>query len=155
MTTSGKGLIGMSDRAYIATRKGVFTVARINGSWTIDRTAFLGDNASIVSHDSRDAALYLALGWLVLVSGFDLLRTVSWRGLTWVAMGGVAYTLGAVCEWFKWPIIIPGVLAWHEVCHLLDMIGTACHLIFMIRCVLPYRHPSFDTTDQIAEVRAA
>src|SRR5829696_10481443 len=88
MTTSGKGLIGMSDRAYIATRKGVFTVARINGSWTIDRTAFLGDNASIVSHDSRDGALYVALGHGHF--GVKMHRSDD-DGETWMPIASPAY----------------------------------------------------------------
>src|SRR5688500_12160473 len=54
----------MTDRAFVATRKGVFTITRkpTTGKWSIERTAFLGDNASIVSFDSRDGAIYVALG---------------------------------------------------------------------------------------------
>src|SRR5437762_3687532 len=48
----------------MATRKGVFSVAKSNGSWAIDRVTFLGDYASIVLPDPRDGGktLYVALG---------------------------------------------------------------------------------------------
>src|SRR5688500_6571645 len=53
----------MTDRAFVATRKGVFTTTRSSsGRWSVDRAAFLGDNASIVSYDPRDGAIYVALG---------------------------------------------------------------------------------------------
>jgi hypothetical protein len=55
----------MSERAYVATRKGVFTIARNGGGkWSVDRAAFLGDDASIVLPDPRDGGktLYVALG---------------------------------------------------------------------------------------------
>jgi hypothetical protein len=52
----------MSDRAYVTTRKGLFTLARNGGGgWSVDRTAFLGDNGSIFLADRRDGALYMAL----------------------------------------------------------------------------------------------
>jgi hemolysin III len=99
--------------------------------------------------------LYLALGWIILVSGFDLLRNIGRSGFIWVALGGVTYTLAAACEWYKWPVVIPGVFAWHETCHVLDMFGTGCHLVFMICCILPYRRPTIDTTGQVVTSRAA
>lgn len=54
----------MSDRAWVATRKGVFAVERLGpaGKWRIGRSAFLGDNASMVFPDARDGSVYAALG---------------------------------------------------------------------------------------------
>lgn len=57
----------MSDRIYVSTRKGLFTIDRdgprkSNGSgWRITYTAFLGDNVPIVYRDPRDAMVYAAL----------------------------------------------------------------------------------------------
>ncbi len=52
----------MSDRLFVATRKGVFTVerpkARPRARWAITRTHFLADNASLVLPDARDGAVY-------------------------------------------------------------------------------------------------
>ncbi len=56
----------MSDRLFVATRNGVFTVARRTGRarprWTIARAQFLGDNASMVLPDRREGSVYVALG---------------------------------------------------------------------------------------------
>lgn len=52
----------MSDRFLIATRKGLFTVARKGqGRWEVVADDFLGDNVSMVLHDPRDGRLYAAL----------------------------------------------------------------------------------------------
>jgi len=52
----------MSDRCYIATRKGLFTVDRgASGKWSVSRAAFVGDNVTLIMHDPRDGDLLAAL----------------------------------------------------------------------------------------------
>jgi hypothetical protein len=36
----------------------------------------------------------------------------------------------------------------HEILHIADMAGTACHIVFILKYVLPYRPP-----EPVAEVR--
>lgn len=54
----------MASRILVATRKGLFTVAR-NGAdsspWAIERVDFLADNVSVALADPRDGRLYAAL----------------------------------------------------------------------------------------------
>ncbi len=52
----------MSDRLYLATRKGLFTAER-NGadSWTLVASAFVGDSVTMLLDDPRDGTLYAAL----------------------------------------------------------------------------------------------
>jgi hypothetical protein len=51
----------MSATILVATRKGLFTVAREGAAWAITDTAFLGDNVSLVLDDPRDGTRYAAL----------------------------------------------------------------------------------------------
>jgi hypothetical protein len=51
----------LSDQILVATRKGLFTVERSNGKWSIARRDFLGDNVSMVLADPRDGRLHAAL----------------------------------------------------------------------------------------------
>src|SRR4051794_41023667 len=54
----------MADRAFVATRKGLFTVERTsNGTtgWKVTGNSFLGDHVPIVLHDARDGMLYASL----------------------------------------------------------------------------------------------
>jgi hypothetical protein len=51
----------MSDRLFVATRKGLFTLARSGGRWSLGEPAFLGDPVTNVLADARDGTLYAAL----------------------------------------------------------------------------------------------
>lgn len=51
----------MQDRALVATRKGLFELARIQNAWEIVHVSFIGDPVTMVLHDRRDGTLYAAL----------------------------------------------------------------------------------------------
>jgi hypothetical protein len=51
----------MSERLFVATRKGLFTVERADRGWTIAQAAFVGDNVPMVLPDPRDGSVYAAL----------------------------------------------------------------------------------------------
>jgi hypothetical protein len=51
----------MSDRLFLATRKGLFTAARDGTRWAIASVSFLGDNVPMVLPDRRDSSLYAVL----------------------------------------------------------------------------------------------
>jgi hypothetical protein len=52
----------MSDRLFVATRKGLFEFRRDGlGGWAIAATSFLGSPVSMILPDARDGALYAAL----------------------------------------------------------------------------------------------
>ena len=56
----------MSDRFFVATRKGLFRYDHTKGNakspWAVTAVAFLGDPVSIVLPDSRDGTTYAAIG---------------------------------------------------------------------------------------------
>jgi hypothetical protein len=51
----------MNDRLLVATRKGLFRIARRGGEWIIDGVDFLGDNVTLAFTDPRDGKSYAAL----------------------------------------------------------------------------------------------
>jgi hypothetical protein len=61
--TAHQGGIGfVSERLFVATRKGLFTIERqMRGGWAIARTAFIAEPVSAVLPDPRDGTLYAAL----------------------------------------------------------------------------------------------
>lgn len=74
--------------------------------------------------------LYLAFPWIGLLSGLLLWRR---RGVRYIApflLGGVAYTMGAVLEFLRWPNPWPGVIHAHELFHLFVIAGAAWHWQF-------------------------
>jgi hemolysin III len=86
-------------------------------------------------------ALYIGMGWMGIIPMPQLIRAIGIRGVAWSVAGGILYTLGGICDAIRWPVLIPGVIAYHEVLHILDMIASATHVVFVIKYVLPYQRP--------------
>lgn len=78
----------MSDRIFVATRKGLFEVERKSpGQWVISRGHFVGDNVSMVLHDRRDGRTHAALDHGHF--GVKMHRTAD--GATWEEIPAPAY----------------------------------------------------------------
>jgi channel protein (hemolysin III family) len=76
-------------------------------------------------------ALYLGMGWIGAFSGISIWRRFGFRFMGPLLWGGVAYSIGAVLEFLRWPVVWPGVVQWHEVFHLAVLIGLGFHWSFI------------------------
>ena len=72
-------------------------------------------------------ALYLGMGWLIIVAAKPFLDAVPVAGLLWLAAGGLAYTAGVG---FYAASRLPYR---HFVWHLFVLAGTACHAVAVLR----------------------
>lgn len=73
---------------------------------------------------------YLAFGWLGVLSACALIyRRSSAQRLAPLFYGGVAYTVGAVCEFFQWSVA--GIISPHEMFHVAVLAGIAFHWRFI------------------------
>lgn len=79
-----------------------------------------------VRHPRFSTALYLGMGWLVVVAAKPLLDAVPTSGLVWLAAGGLAYTAGVG---FYAASRLPYR---HFVWHLFVLAGTACHAVAVL-----------------------
>jgi hemolysin III len=85
--------------------------------------------------------VYLTMGWGSLVCYRELARTYSHAALRPLPLGGVFYSVGAVLNLAKWPVLSPGVFAAHELFHFFVIAGSACHIFFMLNVVVPAPGP--------------
>lgn len=75
-------------------------------------------------------ALYLAMGWLVVVALGPLLKNLPMAGFWWLVAGGLAYSLGVIFfAWRRLPFN-------HAIWHLFVLGGSACHVLAIARYVL-------------------
>ena len=81
------------------------------------------------------------MGWGMCICYFELARSLSQRKLGLILLGGLFYSVGAVLNLARWPILAPGLFGAHELFHLFVMAGTLTHFLFMVRVVLPYERP--------------
>lgn len=76
-------------------------------------------------------ALYLAMGWLIVIAIAPLWRALPAHGLAWLFGGGLCYTAGA------------GFYAWrslryhHAIWHLFVVAGSLCHFFAVLWHVIP------------------
>ena len=75
--------------------------------------------------------LYLGMGWIGLFGGTALWRRHGYSFIAPIFWGGVAYSVGAIMEFLRWPTLIAGVIQPHEVFHVAVLIGLALHWSFI------------------------
>jgi len=72
-------------------------------------------------------AMYIVLGWLVIIAMPQLVHGMSPVGVALLFAGGALYTLGAVVLWRRWPDPNPRWFGYHEVWHTMVVTATLCH----------------------------
>jgi hemolysin III len=77
------------------------------------------------------AGIYLLMGWLSILAIGEMLTRMPAPALIWLALGGLAYTLGAIVYMLKKPDFIPGVFGFHEVWHIFVILGCLAHFILI------------------------
>ena len=80
--------------------------------------------------------LYLVLGWAGLISATALYRAVGLKPLLPLIAGALAYTLGAVLEYLRVPILVSGVFGPHEIFHVFVLVGVAMHWVYIRRITI-------------------
>ncbi len=73
------------------------------------------------------ACIYLCMGWLLLLPMGQLLSAMSTQQETLLFAGGAAFTLGAIFYAIKRPLIKPGIFSFHELFHVMVLVGAGCH----------------------------
>jgi hemolysin III len=79
--------------------------------------------------------IYLALGWAIFPLGSAVRAAVGTTGLTLLAAGGIAYSVGALIYWARKPDPFPRVFGYHELFHLLVIAAAACHFAVVLSVV--------------------
>lgn len=106
---------------------GAWSVAILALAWA---GAITGIAIKILSIDrlaNLGGAMYIALGWLVIVAMPQIVHGFTPVGLALLFAGGVLYTTGAVVLWRGWPNPSPRWFGYHEVWHSMVIAASACH----------------------------
>jgi len=76
--------------------------------------------------NTTSLALYLSMGWLVVVAIRPFWTNVPLPGLLWLLAGGVAYTTGVTF------LVATGLRYAHAIWHGFVCVGTSCHFIAVL-----------------------
>jgi hemolysin III len=76
-----------------------------------------------------NAGIYVVMGWLCIAAVGEMLAVLPAWVITWLIVGGVIYTLGAIVYVTKIFNFAPGVFGFHEVWHIFVMLAAAAHFV--------------------------
>lgn len=79
------------------------------------------------------AIIYLSMGWSALLTIKQMLANMSVSQGVLLFSGGVAFTMGGIIYAIKKPRIIPGIFSFHELFHIMVLIGGALHYAMIYR----------------------
>ncbi len=80
--------------------------------------------------DKTSTAMYVFMGWIIVVAIKPLIANLATAGLMWLFAGGLAYTAGALFYSFK------QLPYGHAVFHIFVIAGSACHFVSVYFFVL-------------------
>ena len=85
------------------------------------------------------AALYIALGWAIVVFWPALHVALGAAGIFFLAFGGVLYSIGAVIYAARKPDPVPAVFGYHEIFHAFVVAAAVCHFGVVVGVVRAFR----------------
>lgn len=100
-------------------------------SWTMAATGIILKLFFTGRFGALSTALYVLMGWIIVVALEPLRVNLPGDGLSWLFAGGVAYTTGALLYSIK------GIKFNHAIFHLFVLSGSLCHFISVYFYVLP------------------
>ena len=117
-----------------------FMLISLKGTWgyslliAIWSLAIFGIVFKIIFHD-RYAKVslftYLAMGWLCILVGGEMLSKIPTGGLLFLLAGGLAYTFGTIF------FVLDRIPFNHAIWHLFVLAGSVCHFFAIYQYVLP------------------
>ncbi len=82
-------------------------------------------------------ALGATMGWLGILIAWKFVIELGWTAALLGVIGGAVYTIGMVLLITNWPKLWPRVFSYHELFHVMVIVGTAIHFVMVWRYVLP------------------
>lgn len=102
--------------------------------WTIAIIGIIVKICWINAPRAIATAIYLILGWAV-VFDFQSFQGIPFQCLSLIALGGIAYSIGAFIYIFKKPNISEA-FGFHELFHIFVMLGSLLHYLAIILFIL-------------------
>jgi hemolysin III len=112
-----------------------FTLGVLGGAWGWTLFGLVWGAAAIgvaqklfggIRHPHLSTALYVIMGWLVLIAIRPLLLQMPVQGIAWLAAGGVLYTAGVVFYAAR------RIRYSHLVWHMFVLAGSTCHVFAVL-----------------------
>lgn len=82
-------------------------------------------------------AIYVIMGWLILIAIVPARHVLGPAGIAWLFAGGAAYSIGTIVFATDKPHLWPGKFSAHDLWHIFVLAGSACHFVLMASIIAP------------------
>lgn len=76
-------------------------------------------------------SFYLTLGWFGIFATVLLARRYGFAFIKWLLWGGIAYSIGGIVDFARWPTVVPRVVESHDVFQIAVIVGAVFHWRFV------------------------
>ncbi|MCX5741741.1 MAG: hemolysin III family protein [Proteobacteria bacterium] len=104
-------------------------------AWTVCGVGVLRAVAWPHAPRAITAACFVAAGWVAVAYMPELRAAIDAGSFALIIGGGALFTLGAVIYLVRWPDPSPLVFGYHEIFHLLTIVGCGAHFVAVVRLV--------------------
>jgi len=99
--------------------------------WTLAIVGIVFKSLFIGKFRKTSVALYIVMGWMIVVAARELWLRVPHEALVYMAAGGLSYTIGVIFySWRRMPFN-------HMIWHLFVLGGSACHYVAILFYLAP------------------
>ncbi len=79
-----------------------------------------------------DVGIYLIMGWMIAIRMNFIFTEFPLKIFLLVILGGISYTIGAILHAINKPYPIPGKFEFHDMFHILIIVGAALHYLAVL-----------------------
>jgi hemolysin III len=117
----------------LVSMRGAMGWALLGVVWGLAIAGVVFKSLAVERFPAASATVYLLMGWCVVVGARPLLHAISWHGMTWIAAGGLAYSLGIF--FFAYDRL----RFFHALWHVFVLAGSVAHYFAVVLYVVPAR----------------
>jgi channel protein (hemolysin III family) len=78
-------------------------------------------------------SLFLGLGWMGALTGYKFRKSYAGESMKGLVLGGIFYSVGALCDFLQWPNIWPSYIGGHDIFHVFVILGAMSHWRFIYK----------------------
>lgn len=82
-------------------------------------------------HRYAYTAFYLLMGWVFVIRIREIVHVLDTVSMRFLLYGGLSYSVGALIYAFRWPNPIKNIFGFHELWHLLVLLGYGFHFLLI------------------------
>ena len=117
---------------------GGWRVGMLVAVWTVAAIGILLKVAAPGLHQAWSVTLMVLLGWAALIPLGQWAQRLGVRAIALALVGGLAYTVGMVFYATRRPRLFPRIFSYHELFHVLVVVGRVAHFVVVLHYVVPY-----------------